>query len=399
MRIEQQTWMKSPGVVAVFAALSDVRFVGGCVRDALLKRPVADVDMATPLTPDQVIERLEAAHIRAIPTGLKHGTITAIAGVDRQPIEITTLRRDVETDGRHATVAYTLDWAEDAARRDLTVNAMYADADGGVIDFHGGIADLQAGRVRFVGDPEQRIREDYLRLLRFFRFFAVMGRGPADQAALSACTRLAPKMAALSAERVTKELLALLAANDPMPALRLMLENGILAHVAPCLSEFDRLSGLVDLEARPDPIRRLAALIPGGRKNTIAATDRLRLSNADCARVLAVSIPPVEVGLEMEPAAVHRCIYTLGRQTFEDALWLQWAEDPKADCGKLLEQAGKWVPPVFPVGGRDALNLGAVPGPELGVALAAVEKWWVDGDFKADVDACLAQLRRRLTAR
>jgi poly(A) polymerase len=266
---DQAPWLRAPHAAAVLDALQaaggEGRFVGGCVRNALLGSPVDDLDMATALTPPEVIAALGRAGIRVVPTGVEHGTVTAV--LDHRPIEVTTLRRDVETDGRRALVAFTTDWAEDAARRDFRLNALYADRTGQVFDpVGGGVEDARAGRIVFVGDPEVRIREDYLRILRFFRFRAWYGHGLPDAAALEACGRLAEGLRTLSAERVGKELLKLLAAPDPREAVELMVRSGVLQRLLPPALNLARLWGLVRLEgslgARPDPLLRLAALLP-----------------------------------------------------------------------------------------------------------------------------------------
>ncbi len=251
---------------ALGAAEGDARFVGGAVRDTLLDIPVADVDIATRHTPEAVVARLKAAGIRTVPTGIAHGTVTAI--LDGRPIEVTTLRRDVSTDGRHAVVAFTDDWKQDAARRDFTMNALYADpATGTVHDWFDGLADLAAGRVRFIGDPLQRIAEDHLRILRFFRFHARFGAVP-DAAGLAACTARANDLMALSRERIAAELLKLLVARDAVTVVRLMVDHGILRAVLPEIDAAgaDRLALLASREGAaaiaPDPVRRLAALLP-----------------------------------------------------------------------------------------------------------------------------------------
>jgi len=267
--IEAQAWMTATATRAVLAALTAdgavARFVGGCVRDAVLGRAVKDIDLATTDEPKTVIEKLERAGLKAVPTGIAHGTVTAVA--EKQPFEITTLRRDVETDGRHATVAFTDDWIADAARRDFTFNAMFCDADGTLYDPFDGRVDLESGRVRFVGDAKKRIEEDVLRLLRFFRFTAWVGHPPHDVEAVAACREFAPKLVTLSGERVRNELLKLLAAPDPLPALALMDELDVTRHVIanPRDDRLRRLAAMIALEAETgDPIPRLAAIVADG---------------------------------------------------------------------------------------------------------------------------------------
>jgi poly(A) polymerase len=292
--------MTAPATRRVFAAVTadgaQARFVGGCVRDALLGRKVKDIDIATDAAPERVMRLLEAAGIRAIPTGIDHGTVTAV--IERAHYEITTLRHDVETYGRHAKVAFTDDWMADASRRDFTMNALFCALDGTLFDPFGGMADALAGRVRFVGEPRARITEDVLRLLRFFRFQAHYGRTAPDPAALSACMALAPLLPRLSGERVQGEFLRLLRADDPVPVLRLMVERSIMAHLLPDAVRLDRLAGLIALERDPvlcpedgDPLRRLAALLPDERAVGLRVAERLRLSNEETERLALLAAP------------------------------------------------------------------------------------------------------------
>jgi poly(A) polymerase len=381
---------------AVLEALGGAgRFVGGCVRDALLGRAIGDIDIATPLLPEEVIRRLEAAGLKAVPTGIAHGTVTAVAR--SRPFEITTLRRDVETDGRHARVAFTDDWAADAARRDFTMNALFLDAEGHVFDPVAGLPDLRAGRVRFVGDPEQRIREDVLRLLRFYRFHAHYGRGAADAAARAACRRLAPLLPTLSGERVAAELLKLLAAPDPVPTLAMMVEDGVLAVVLPEARRLDRLAALIPLESAPDPLRRLGALLDSGAG---AVAERLRLSNPQRDRLLALEAPPWPVDLAGDERAQRRALHHLGAELYRDLVLLRAAESgDAARARELLALAAAWRPVAFPLKGRDVTALGVPAGPEVGRVLDALEAWWEAGDFRADRRACLAELRKRVGRR
>src|SRR5438874_6231915 len=292
-KIPPQPWMMAPPTRAVIAALADAgiaaRFVGGCVRDALLGRPIADIDLATPSRPEEVAAALDKAGIKAVPTGIAHGTVTAV--VPPRHYEITTLRRDVETDGRHARVAFDADWAEDAARRDFTINAIYLDPDGTLHDPVGGLADLAAGRVRFVGEPATRIAEDVLRVLRYYRFEARFGIGTGDAQARAACRAAVPLLPRLSAERVSQELLRLMAVPDPLPALRMMEEDGVLAAIVPEASRFDRLQQLGGMEPKPDALRRLAALIEVDAAGAAALAECLRLSNEQRDRLAGLAPP------------------------------------------------------------------------------------------------------------
>ena len=375
-RLSDQDWLADPALHRVFEALDgQARVVGGCVRNALMGFPIDDVDVATPLTPDAVTERLKAAGLKAVPTGIEHGTITAVA--DRRPFEITTLRRDVTTDGRNATVAFTDDWSEDAGRRDFRLNALYADLDGTIFDPTGqGIADAEAGRIVFVGDPETRIREDYLRILRFFRFFAWYGRGEPDAAGLRACAALKDGMGRLSAERVSKELLKLLAAPDPRRTVRLMADAGVLALVLPAAGGLDLFGAMVGVS--PDPLLRLSALLPDDFEAVGEAARSLRLSNAEKDRlVLAVRDGPLDPG--MGDAEARASLYRLGRARFEDQA--RRAQAAGGDVSRLLDLAAAWPSLRMPVDGHAAKAAGATDGLAIGRALKAFEAEWIAADF------------------
>ena len=397
-------WMDEPETRAVVTALEGaghaVRFVGGCVRDTLLGRPIGDIDMATDAVPKSVIDALQAAGIRAIPTGFDHGTITAVAG--SKSFEITTLRVDVETDGRRATVQFTDDWEADAARRDLTMNAISLGPDGTIHDPFDGRSDLAAGRVRFVGDAHDRIVEDVLRLLRFFRFYAHYGTPPPDTAALEACRMLAPRLPKISGERVRAELMKLLQAPDPLPALRLMRDADIFVHFLPEAENLPQLEHLIAIESRTgttvDPMRRLAALLASDIKSLSNVADRLRLSNAE--RDYLTTIAVEDVSPTLDEIARRRLIYRLGAAAFREVVLLRWAGDAN-DRGweVLIALADSWTSKAFPVGGNDVLERGIARGPAVGEILQTVELWWVDGKFAADRDACLAQLDREIDKR
>jgi poly(A) polymerase len=339
------------------------------------------------------MERLGQAGIATVPTGLDHGTVT-VALPDRT-IEITTLRRDVETDGRHAKVAMIDDWDEDAKRRDFTINALYLDPAGDLFDPTGGRADLRVGRVRFIGNPETRIEEDALRILRFYRFFAHFGKGAADSAGRTACRRLALFVANLSAERIRGELLKLLRAKDPVPALRIMAEDGVLAAILPETARLDRLARLVAIEPEPDPLRRLAALVAVDRTGAAALAKRLRLSNEQRARLETLAAPPWPIDLAGDEARQRRALYHLGPALYRDLVLLS---GDAARAPRLLKQASRLDVPVLPVKGGDVAALGVPAGPEIGRRLAAVETWWEEAGFAPDRDACLAELQRRFAA-
>ncbi|MHA6720447.1 CCA tRNA nucleotidyltransferase [Sphingomonas sp. RS6] len=350
------------------------RFVGGAVRDAVLGVDVADVDIATVLLPEQVMERLASAGIRAVPTGLEHGTVTAV--LPDGPVEVTTLRRDVSTDGRHAKVAFTNQWREDAARRDFTINALYADpVSGALFDFFGGLDDLAARRVRFIGDPMRRIAEDHLRILRFFRFLARFGDRP-DPEGLAACTARARDLMALSRERIRDELLKLLVAADAVSVVTLMLEQGILAPVLPEIVSADRLKILADREARmraaPDPIRRLAALLLPGNADGAAIAGRLKLSNAQRKRLLTAMSGD---GL----ADPRGLAYRVGTTSAEDRMLLHSA-DP-AQLAADWQALSGWQVPVLPLSGGALVERGLARGPDVARALRAVEDRWIAEGF------------------
>jgi poly(A) polymerase len=389
VRLDDQPWLTAPATRAVMAALeaaggSDcARFVGGCVRNALIGAPVADIDIATTLKPEETDRAIRAAGLKAVPTGIAHGTVTAVS--ERQPFEITTLRRDVSTDGRNATVAFTDDWAEDAARRDFRLNALYADGEGQVFDPTGqGVADAAAGRIVFVGDPETRIREDYLRILRFFRFFAWYGRGEPDAAALEACRALAPGMVRLSAERVSKELMTLLAARDPCVAMTAIRETGVLAQVLPEATAGPAFEAAVAQGG--DPVVRLMTLLPSDERVVREASARLRLPNSTRDRLAAAAVAAPVVSLVMGEPEVRAAAYRFGARTVADALHRRWAETPAGaeDAQRLLTLVEGWRRPSMPVGGRELARLGVEPGPETGRVLKAFEEGWIADDFPSE---------------
>ena len=348
------------------------RYVGGAVRDELLGLPHSDFDLATMLDPHEVIRRLEAAKIRAVPTGIEHGTVTAVS--NGHVFEITSLRRDVSTDGRRATVAFTDDWKEDAARRDFTINALSADPQSGeIFDYFGGLEDLEARRVRFIGDPYQRIAEDHLRILRFFRFHARFGAGEPDQSALEACTARANDLMALSRERIADELLKLLGVPDPVPTIRVMLDRSILRAVLPEIDggATEQLQNLVvtekDAGVDQDGMRRLAALLPRdpGLVERIAA--RLKLSTKARKRLACAA----HEDLEVTPQALS---YYVGQQCAVDRLLL---------AGRPSEAArlAGWRSPRLPIGGGELIKRGLHPGPTVARTLRKIERNWVDAGF------------------
>lgn len=391
-------WLTSAAATAILAALAgggaETRFVGGVVRDGLLGRALADIDFATTLPPDESARRLADAGLKTAPTGLAHGTITAI--VDGRGYEITTLRRDVATDGRHATVAFTDDWREDAARRDFTINAMSADASGRIYDYFGGQDDLKAGRVRFVGDADARVSEDYLRILRFFRFHAWYGAGPADPAALAACAGGVDGLDRVSAERVRVELLRLLAAPDPRLALVAMRSAGVLAAVLG--AETHDIGPLIAQEgagaAAPDPVLRLAALRPNAGA---ALAERLRLSNAEAAALRALEPAPPNLG--ENGAAWRRALHQDGAEAFRRKALLAAAAGEVAELNARLAAAAAWTPKTLPVVGGDLIALGLTRGPAVGAMLRALEDAWIDRDFCPGKAELLAMAKAKMSAK
>ena len=376
-------WTKRADLARLIAALGagNARYVGGAVRDTLLGLEVKDIDLATPLVPDEVIARLGAAGIRTVPTGIAHGTITAL--LKEGPVEITTLRHDVSTDGRRATVAFAQDWREDAARRDFTINALYADPESyEVFDYFGGEDDLLARRVRFIGDPHQRIREDHLRILRYFRFQARFGSQPADEESETACAELAATLKALSRERIGMEVLNLLDLPDPAPTVARMAELGVLTVVLP-EAKVEPLARLIAEEQRqhisPDPLRRLAALLPADVNTVDLVAVRFRLSGAQRKRLANAARRDPDVSEPARPLA-----YRFGIDQALDRLLLAGA-----DASPLAE----WHIPVFPLKGGEIVAKGVTIGPEVARLLRAVETRWVQEAFpdRARVEELLAE--------
>ena len=374
MKLDAAAWRKRRGVERLLTALDAdrgmVRFVGGAVRDELLGLPVADIDLATPFRPDEVVRRLERARIKAVPTGIAHGTITAVA--DGQPFEVTTLRSDVSTDGRRATVAFSDDWRADAERRDFTLNALYADPlTGEISDYFGGLDDLKARRVRFIGDPLQRIAEDHLRILRFFRFHARFGAGEPDAAGLAACTERANDLMALSRERIADELVKTLAIDDPSPTVALMIERGIFLPVLPEIADPAPLAALVAAERAagipPDPYRRLASLLPRDPAVAQGVGARLKLSNKAKKRLALAA----DRDLADTPKALA---YWVGTESAVDRLLL---------AGRTADAAAiaGWPVPRLPIGGGQLVKRGIAEGPRVAATLKAIERRWVAAGF------------------
>ena len=372
--LDPNIFLKRQGIRRLLKALDakqgTSRFVGGAVRDLLLDVPHEDLDLATTIMPDEVIARLEAKGIKAVPTGIGHGTITAVSS--GTVVEVTTLRSDVSTDGRRATVAFTNDWRQDAGRRDFTINALYADPySGELFDYFGGLGDLETRTVRFIGEPLQRIAEDHLRILRYFRFHARYGHGKADPQALEACTARANDLMALSRERIADELLKLLALDDPTPTVRLMRQRGIFEPVIPEVGDARRLDQLVAAEQAggiaPDPLRRLAALLPPDPATAERVAARLKLSNKAKKRLISAADP--SLGSGPRPLA-----YRLGSEGAVDRLLLAGRPEDAASIRK-------WTPPRLPVSGGELIARGVVEGPEVARTLRRIEDAWEAAGF------------------
>jgi poly(A) polymerase len=415
--LKQHEWLKARPLARIMDAVSkegEARVVGGAVRDALLgewSRPEGarnetglgshephEIDLAVNLPPEKVAELLEKAGIKVVPTGIDHGTVTAV--VDHKGYEITTLRHDVETDGRRAKVAFTDDWQADAARRDFTMNALYADQSGKLYDYFGGQKDLAAGHLRFIGDAEARIKEDVLRILRFFRFYAWFGKGAADKDALAACNKLKGLIPQLSAERVWRETVKLLAAENPLPALKLMVETGVLKEALPEAANVARLDALLKAEAKyempPSQLVRLAALLPQDKAAAVKFAARLKLSNREAEKIAALATLPALLRGKLDPVPFRRALYEYGADAARDAALLAGADNPSLDLESVLALAMTWECPTFPIAGSDLLKLGAKPGPKMGEVLRGIEEWWIAQDFKANREECLAEAKRRM---
>ena len=415
-KISPQPWLTAPETRTVVEALTadgaEVRFVGGCVRDAMARRPVTDVDIGTPDKPETVIGLLEKAGIKAVPTGIEHGTVTAVVG-DRK-FEITTLRRDVETDGRRAKVAFTDDWMIDSERRDLTINALSATPDGDVYDPHDGISDLAYGNIRFVGLAADRMEEDVLRLLRFFRFYGLFGQPPPDPDAMAACRNHADKLPGLSSERIRDEMFKILLVPEPADIAVLMRGLGIFDHILPEAGDVGRLRMIGWLETRaikinsviPDPLRRLAALLDTDAEGAAAVAGRLKLSNRQAWRLSALAASPADIDPDADAPSVNRTLRRLGPDTVRDLTLLAWAGElsvtPRLPAGRtqawigLLDTCDGWQGVVLPIGGEDVIALGLAEGPRVGELLARVEDWWEDGDYAAGRDDCLEKMKSLL---
>lgn len=406
-----ETWFQDAALQRVMSLLNsdggEARVAGGAVRNALMGLAVADVDIATTLRPEVVVERAKAAGIKAVPTGIEHGTVTLV--VDGRGFEVTTLRRDIETNGRHAVVEFGTDWKADAERRDLTINALYADAEGEVIDLVEGLKDIETRTVRFIGDASQRIAEDHLRILRFFRFFAYYGSGRPNADGLRACARAKDMLSSLSAERVWTETKKLLGAPDPSRALLWMRQAGVLTAILPETEKWgiDGIHALVAAERalgwKPEPLLRLAAILPPDIDRLAALSKRLRLSNADALKLqqwAATPVPPDEV----TDVGFARSLYRNERQGMIFRLKLALAsvraaaeEDPvamrkSARLSQLLSKTEKYQKPVFPLSGGDVIAAGVPAGKRVGEILKELEEFWISRNFLPERPELAARL-------
>jgi poly(A) polymerase len=381
-------WLNEPRLQAVMHAItaagSEVRVAGGAVRNSLLGEPISDVDLATTMPPADVMRVCKAAGFGVHPTGFEHGTITIVNR--HQPFEVTTLRRDVETDGRRAVVAFTNDWREDALRRDFTINAMYCDASGKIYDFTDGYGDILRNRVRFVGAASARIKEDYLRILRFFRFHSRYGKGAPDAAGLAAAVKLKSGLKKISAERISQEMVKVLVAPKAVPTLKVMAASGILKVILPYTEDWRVIGRLPE-----DAILRLYALA----KSPDDLKERLRLSNDDAKRISALMHAP-ELSPKLRSTEQRAMLYSVGEETWRDAVHLGFAKS-KAKMGDVKWQALLELPthvpvPKFPVTGKDLLMAGVAPGPAMGEVLRQLEDWWVASDFAPSREELLKRI-------
>ena len=395
------SWLRAPATQTVLRVIANggyaARIVGGAVRNGVLGRSVRDIDIATEAVPEEIMRLASDAGLRVVPTGLSHGTVTIV--VDGRPFEVTTLREDVATYGRHADVKFTADWVGDARRRDFTMNALYCDADGLLFDPLDGLGDLQSRTVRFIGDPRARIREDYLRILRFFRFFSEYGVGDIDRDGLDACVRERAGIRLLSGERLRQEFLRLLVAPRALDALQAMFEFGLIGEFLPAVPRLNHLARLCGIDNDRSPVLRLAVASVSVNEDAARIHNRLRLANAEYQTLQSVE-HALRCAQAPDTAAARRWLYQRGTQRFYDQVLIAWSRsfaelgNPVwADAYTLPE---RWSPPVLPVDGKTALELGAAPGPDIGRVLRDVEALWLDSDFSLDDDALRAALAERI---
>lgn len=410
---DKAEWLKSPPLRALFDALNrdggEARVVGGAVRNSLLGTKVSDVDLATTHLPQDTMRLVKDAGFKPVPTGIEHGTVTVV--VQGRPFEVTTLRTDIETNGRHAKVVFGTDWQKDAERRDFTINALYAKADGTIVDHVGGLADIETRTLRFIGDAEARIREDYLRILRFFRFFAWYGSGRPEADGLRASARLKDGLNQLSAERVWMELKKLLSASDPSRALLWMRQSGVLSVILPESEKWgiDAIHSLVrteqELDWPVDALLRLESMVPPDAARVSEMGKRLKMSNAERARLEAWARQDV-VKSELSEYALKKLLYRSSKQAVLDRVMLGYAaargeaamnDEAMIKAGafsRLLETAQNYEAPLFPVTGADLLTMGIEKGPKLGKILKELEAIWIESNFSLDKEELLAKINR-----
>ena len=387
--LSRARWLKEPALQRVFALVADAggeaRVAGGAVRNALLGEPIGDIDIATTLPPQKILEVFKAAGLSVHPTGIEHGTVTVV--VDHKPYEITTLRRDVATDGRRAVVAFTDDWKEDALRRDFTINALFCDADGKIHDYTNGYADIRRKRIIFVGAPQARIKEDYLRILRFFRFVAAYEKMTTDRASLAACVRLKKGLLELSAERIAREMFKLLVGPKAVPVLKLMAKHNVLKNIISHSKEF-RVIARLPL----DPLLRAFVLA----KKPENLRETWRLSNNQAKRIESL-LQGTALTPKLRENEQRKLLYTIGPEAWRDSVHFAWAKSRASLTGrawqKMLNLAARWAIPSFPVTGRDLIDLGFPSGPDLGRELKRLEDYWIASDFKSTKDELLDSIK------
>ena len=387
--LKRASWLKEPSLRRVFALVAGVggeaRVAGGAVRNALLGEPIGDIDIATTLQPQEIMMAFKTAGLSVHPTGIEHGTVTVV--VDHKPYEITTLRRDVKTDGRRAVVAFTDNWKEDALRRDFTINGLYCDAAGKIHDYVNGYADILRKRIIFVGAPQARIKEDNLRILRFFRFLAAYEKMTADPASLAACVRLKRGLLGLSAERIAREMFKLLVGPKAVPVLKLMAKHNVLKLIVSHTDEFRVLSRLP-----PDPLLRSFVLA----KKPESLREAWRLSNSQARRVESL-LQGNALTPKLRENEQQKLLYAMGFEAWRDSVHLAWAKSRASRTDRtwqrMLKLPLRWVPPNFPVTGRDLLDLGFPQGPDLGRELKRLEDYWIGTDFKSTKDQLLESIK------
>jgi poly(A) polymerase len=405
--LQDVPWLTSGPTARVLGLLNaggeEARVVGGAVRNALLKLPIGDIDIATTALPEEVLRRARGAGIKSVPTGIEHGTVTLV--IDAHPVEVTTLRQDTETFGRKAKVAFGRDWVLDAQRRDFTMNGLSVDADGVVHDYVGGLADVAARRVRFIGDPDQRIAEDYLRILRFFRIHAAFGAGEPDRDGYLACIRGRAGLSSLSAERVRMEMLKLFVADGALGAAAAMVDGGLLQSIVAGVAYTGPLAAMIELERelalKADPIRRLAAVAVAVTEDAKRIAVRLRLSNAEAKALDSMGHRWWRLSSKDESNA-RRLLYRLGEARYRDRLLLAWAragrQTDAARWRQLASLPQRWTAPKFPLKAADFIARGLAEGPALGQVLALAEDAWLAADFPLD-GAALASIADQAVVR